>query len=307
MSGDNAEEVKLSDLYPGQDVAADYDGVVRQESVCTSWDGTKLYWQQWSPSEGEGRARVLLMHGYGEHSSRYSHVAVALVRAGFEVAALDARGHGKSGGKEAHVSAYDEYVLDLEKVLDEWSGAEPLIVVGHSNGGLISLRYALRRPERVAAFAVTSPFLGFKVHVPLWKETAGNVLSKLWPSFGLPSEIPPEKLTHRKDVSDLYKIDPLNRKIATSRWFTEAKSAQEDLLERAGSITHPVLMLVGGADEVADPDASVKVFEEVGSQDKELEVYDALYHEILNEVEWEDVMRRLLGWLDAQVSAGEGA
>ena len=295
-------DLDLSDIGPAQDVAGDYDGVKAWEhGELTSWDGTKLYWQRWS-GEGDRRGRVILMHGYGEHSSRYSHVAVALVRAGYDVAAIDARGHGKSGGKEAHVAMYDEYVLDLERFIDDveeqWGEEHgPIHVVGHSNGGLIALRYALRNPERVRSFAVTSPFCGFKVHVPGWKATAGRFLSKVVPAFGLPSEIPATALTHRPEVVSLYDRDPLNRKIATARWFTEVKAAQADLLERAGRITHPLLMLVGGSDQIADPEAAKRVYEKSGSKDRRIEVYDTLYHEILNEVEWEDVMRELLVWL----------
>ncbi len=305
----SAADVKLDDLFPGQPVEGEHEGVTREHGFMTSFDQTKLFWQRWSgpaleaiEDDRKRRGRVVLMHGYGEHSSRYSHVAVALVRAGYDVMAFDARGHGQSGGKDAFVAVYDEYVLDLEQAIDHmeerWDESHgPIDVVGHSNGGLIALRYALRRPDRVRAFVVTSPFLGFKVKVPAWKATAGNILSSLWPSFGLPSELPPSDLTHREDVVKQYAHDPLNRTIATSRWFTETKSAQRDLLERADRITHPVLMLVGGSDKIADPRAAQEVYHALGSSSRELEVYETLYHEILNEVEWEDVMRRLLGWL----------
>lgn len=310
-----AADVKLDDLFPGQPVEGDHEGVTREHGFFTSFDQTKLFWQRWSgapldaksfDTEGQTRrGRIIIMHGYGEHSSRYAHVAVALVRAGYDVMAFDARGHGHSGGKEAHVSVYDEYVLDLEQALDvmeETWGDErgPLDVVGHSNGGLIALRHALRRPDRVRAFVVTSPFCGFKVKVPAWKSSAGKVMSRVWPSFGLPSELPPSDLTHREDVIKQYANDPLNRSIATSRWFTETKSAQRDLLERAGKITHPLLMLVGGADRIADPSAAQNVYHALGSSERELEVYETLYHEILNEVEWEDVMRRMLAWIEAR-------
>ena len=243
------------------------------------------------------------MHGYGEHGGRYAHVGAALARSGREVTALDARGHGRSGGAEAHVERYDEYVLDLERALDELLGGDvasaPIDLLGHSNGGLIALRYALRRPRRVRSFVITSPFCGFKIKVPAWKAAAGNVLSRLKPTFGLPSEIPPHHLTHRQDVAELYGKDPLNRSIATSRWFTETKWAQRDLLERAATITHPVLMLVAGDDQVADPRAAEAVYEALErAEPREFEVYEELYHEILNEEPWEPVMRRVLRWLD---------
>lgn len=316
LTPEQIQGLDLSDLAPGEDIVASDDEVIYEDGFFTSYDGTKLFWQSWSGASEPRRGRIALMHGYGEHSSRYAHVGHALVRAGYDVMAFDARGHGRSDGKDAHVYMYDEYVLDLERlcgVLEERWGEErgPLFVLGHSNGGLIALRYALRRPKHVMGFMISSPMCGFKVKVPVWKEKVGGVMSKVWPTFGLPTELDPKHLTHLESVVKKYADDPLVKTIATARWFDEAKSAQADLKARAAKIDHPLLMLVGGSDEIVDPQAAQDIYYRLGSKSKEIEVYRPLFHEILNEESWGEITRRMITWLEQQrealgvVGAGE--
>jgi lysophospholipase len=276
--------------------------VAREKGYVKAKDGTDLFWYGWR-GEGRRRGRVAIMHGYGEHAGRYAHVAAALVEAGYDVAALDARGHGKSGGPDAHVDTYDDYVDDLvvfiDDVLEGWGDA-PLFVLGHSNGGLITLRYALRRPRKVTAFAVTSPMCAVAVKVPAWKSTAGRIMSRLWPTFAMPNDIPASLLTHDEHVCEVYAKDPLNRSVATSRWFVEMQIAQRDLVERAGLIKQPMFFAIGGSDQIVDPDAAVRVYHKLGGPDRDHEIYDDLYHEILNELEWKEVLGRILGWFEQQ-------
>lgn len=303
LNADAIANLPMDDLAPGKDQTAEDEAITHAQGFLTSWDGKRLFWQSWASTDAHARrARVALMHGYGEHSSRYAHVAAALVRAGYDVWAMDARGHGRSEGVDAHVALYDEYVLDFERLVDlideEWGTQTPLFVLGHSNGGLIALRYAMRRPEAVRAFVVTSPMCGLAVKVPLWKEKAGNLMSKLWPTFALPTDLPPGDLTHDPFVVEQYAKDPLVKSVATSRWFTEATQAQQDLARRAGRIQHPLLMLVAGADAIVSAPASQALFEDIGSEDRELGVYDKLFHEILNETQWAEITRRIITWME---------
>ena len=279
------------------------EDVEREEGFFESWDGTKLFWQSWSAPAAPARGQVTLIHGYGEHSSRYDHVAALLARAGYAVMAMDVRGHGRSAGPAAHVDRYDDYVRDVERLMlhqrKRWGKTRgPRFVLGHSNGGLIALRLALRRPEDVAGFVITSPLCGLTVKIPAWKERAGLILSRLRPTFGLPSDLHAEDLSHDAHVVEVYKRDPLNRTLATARWFTETTQAFHDLHERAELIRQPLLMLVAGTDRLVDAIQSQRVFERVGSQDRELGVYPDLYHELLNELSWDEIATRIVLWME---------
>jgi alpha-beta hydrolase superfamily lysophospholipase len=303
-SAEALAKLDWTDLAPARPCPR--DGVRHEQGFLAGHGGLELYWQSWEATDsGKRRGRVLLQHGYGEHSARYEHVGVALVRAGYDVMALDARGHGKSAGVPAHAARYDEYVDDLElakAALEARWDAErgPLYVLGHSNGGLIALRAMLRGWSGVAGYVVTSPMCGFAVQVPAWKRIAGDVMSKIWPTFALPTDLPPEHLTHDTHVVKAYAEDPLVRKVATARWFTEAKSAQADLMARAGQIKQPVLMCIAGSDQIVSPGAEEAVFAKIGSPDKTKQTYPALYHELLNEPDWPGILRAIILWMEAR-------
>ncbi|MFU8802678.1 MAG: lysophospholipase [Bradymonadaceae bacterium] len=291
----------ISDLAPAS--VAEDDDVSTESGYWITPDGIQLFWRSWAGEEATRRGCVALMHGYGEHSGRYSHVATALVRAGYNVMAIDARGHGRSTGIRAHVGRFHDYVSDLailkRKIEGRWPHL-PLFVFGHSNGGLIALRYALTHPTRVKGFIVTSPLCGIAVKVNPVKAFAGDVMSRLRPSFALPSGLAPEAVCKNPRVVEHYSSDPLVLSDATARWFTEVNATTDDTLARAREIDQPFLWLISGDDRVVDSACAERLFHKLGSRDRELEIYPDLYHEILNEEAWEDILRRIVSWMEAR-------
>lgn len=311
---DDPVHFDASGLAPARPVRD--DGIVRDEAFIDAFDDQRLFCQSWSPADGAPeRGAVALIHGYGEHSSRYGHVAAALVRAGYGVMAIDARGAGRSTGKRAFVADFEHYVRDyrtlVERARRRWPQV-PLFGLGHSNGGLTLLRYALSHPSaesELSGLVVTSPFLGFQIDVPTHKAAAARVMSRVWPSFSLPNDLDPADLSHDSRVVEAYEDDPLVVRVATARWFTEALRAQEDLRERADEIDHPSLFLVAGSDELADPSVADDIFHDLGAGDREMEVFPNLYHEILNEPNWTSIVDRMIEWmhrLAADESSGDG-
>lgn len=244
------------------------------------------------------RARVVLVHGYAEHVGRYAHVIDALTGAGFEVHALDLRGHGRSEGVRGHVLRFQDYLDDLDLFLAELPEAPlPLYLVGHSLGGLLSLRYVLHRPDAFAALAVSSPFLHPAADVPWLREAVANATSHLAPTLLTKSPVDARGLSHDPAIVEAYIADPLVFKTINARWFFQVREAQEEVLERAGEIRLPVLLLLGSADPIAQPERGRQVFERLGSQDKTLKVYDGFLHEVFNETGRERVIGDLVEWL----------
>lgn len=253
------------------------------------------------------RARVVLLHGYAEHVGRYPHVIGALTGAGYEVHALDLRGHGQSEGVRGHVLRFQDYLDDVDLFLaelpqDPLPRQLPRILVGHSLGGLLSLRYVLHRPETFAALAVSSPFLHPAAAVPWLREAVANATSHLAPTLLTKSPVDAKGLSRDPAIVEAYIADPLVFKTFNSRWFFEVREAQEEVLQRAGEIRLPALFLIGSADPIAQPERSREVFARLGSTDKTLKVYDGFLHEVLNEVGKERVVQDLVNWLDARGS-----
>jgi alpha-beta hydrolase superfamily lysophospholipase len=274
------------------------------ESVLQTSDGLTLTGEH--HLRPDCRAAVVIVHGYAEHTGRYTEVVSALGEAGYECHLLDLRGHGRSAGVRGYVGRFGDYLDDIdlflrrvEEVRTQVPGrAVPRILLGHSLGGLISLSYILRRPEAFTALAVSSPFLSPAMEVGALKAGLAAVASRLAPTYLMKSELASRWLSHDPAVVAAYEQDPLVFKTLSPHWFFQIREAQEEVLQRAGEIRLPALFLVGEADRIADPARSRQVYERLGSTQKQIVIYPGFFHEVLNEVERVRVVHDLLTWLN---------
>jgi alpha-beta hydrolase superfamily lysophospholipase len=262
----------------------------------------QLYWQAWDPDAP--RAMLVLVHGFDDHSGRYAHVAEHFAAHGFVAYTFDQAGHGKSGGPRGHVSRFDQYVEDLDRFIAfAWTQHAGLktFLLGHSQGGMVVLRYGLAHPERVHGIISSGAGLLVAMPTPAWKLALGKVLSNAAPTFSMANGIPIDRLTHDQQMLERTRRDPLRHGRATARWADEFFRAQKDTLNRAGYFDAPLLMLHGAADGIIAPDATRRFYEAARSTDKQMKLYDGMYHEILNEVGREQVLADIEQWLNAHL------
>ncbi|MBW2557625.1 MAG: lysophospholipase [Deltaproteobacteria bacterium] len=247
------------------------------------------------------KARMVIVHGLGEHSGRYGNVVERLLPEGISVWALDHRGHGQSEGRRGHISSFSQYLEDLRKLVeiarDGMAEDVKIFLLGHSLGGLISLRFAACFPEMMDGVIISSPSLGVTVDIPVVKAFAGKIMSTLWPTLSLSNELDASKISHDEEVVRAYVDDPLVNDQVSARWFTEFLSAMEAACCSATEIKVPLLMQLAGDDHLTNADTSETFFEGLGSGDKTLYVYEDLYHEIYNEKE--EQRKQVLDDLDA--------
>ena len=200
----------------------------------------------------------MIAHGYGEHGGAYRRVAEAIAeRADFDVIAVDFRGHGRSPGGRGFVRSYDDLVGDLRSTIgwarDHVRGVN-LFVLGHSNGGQVALRWVLENPEKISALVVSNPVLRVTVQVPPLKLKVGRFLARHAPWVTLQGRLDAEALTRDKEIQQEHRTDPLRHSRMSGPLFFGMIEGGAMLMERAGEIRTPVLLLVGGQDTVTDPE-----------------------------------------------------
>jgi len=265
--------------------------------------GTQIYYQTWTPPK-KPKAILVITHGIGEHSGRYTHVADYFIKRSFTVWACDLRGHGKSGGKRGHIDSFDDYLADVGQMIriakDHYPGIKTFLM-GHSLGGLIVSYYAEKRPGELNGLIASAPALREKMKVSPVKAFLGSTLSSIMPTFSTTTGLDPNLLSHDQEVVRKYVEDPLVHKVATARWFTEYRRAQDETMRSADKLTLPCLVIQGGADGIIDPAVASEFYKRIASSDKTLKVYDSFYHESLNEIGKETVLADIDGWLAARI------
>lgn len=151
-------------------------------------DGLTMLGRVWQTT-GTPKGIVNLVHGLGEHTGRYAHIAEALTKIGYNLIGFDLRGHGLSEGKRGHTPDYD-YIMDdvelfLEKSSEFFGSDQPHFLYGHSLGGTIVLNYALRRKPALKGVISTDPALRLSFEPPKLKLIMGKVMADLMPSFSM--------------------------------------------------------------------------------------------------------------------------
>jgi len=268
-------------------------------------DGTKIFYRQYQAKSE--RARMVIVHGLGEHSGRYGNVIERVLPKGFSFWVPDHRGHGQSGGKRGHILNFVQYLTDLRLTVElakkDKPGEIPCFLLGHSMGGLIALNFAQRYPELIDGVVASSPCLGMVIEIPPVKKVLGSFMSYVWPGLIMGNELDVSKISHDPDVVKAYENDPLVHDRVSARFFTELMAAMESVNQQASTLNVPLLMQVSGEDYLVNADSSKHFFEELTLQDKTLHVYEGLYHEIYNapEDQKERVLEDLEAWLDKQI------
>lgn len=260
-----------------------------------------LYGEVFVPP-GTPRGVVVITHGYAEHCGRYREVANVIVRAGWAALSYDVRGHGKSPGPRGFIDRFATYLDDFDAAIAAARAlvpdAAPTVLVGHSHGGLITLRALCGdRPPRAAAAVLSSPYLGLKLAVPAYRKVLGRLASRVAPGFAQPAPLRAEDLTHDPAKQAERVADKLCFDLATARWFTESSAAQDYVARHASRITVPTTWLVGGDDPIADPARTRRIASTVPNA-RYCDLA-GLRHEVFNETTRADVFAELTKTLAA--------
>ena len=255
------------------------DTVVKHTSDQFMGAGERLHLQAWLPAGPDleqlvERSEVIaLVHGYGDHGGRHTWFGEDMAARGYAVYAYDLRGHGLSTGTRGQVKRFDDYLDDTVIFLDEVRRRQPgvpVVLLGHSLGGLICARLAEERPCDVRALILSSPFFALTVQPEPLKLLGAKALSALWPGRDIGNTVMAADLSHDQTVVDAYVTDPLVHHVAPARWAAETLAAQDAAMAAAPRVTLPLLLLYGKEDQIADPAFAEAFFATVRSEDKKL-------------------------------------
>lgn len=268
-----------------------------ETELSSTTDGFTQLRRHW-PADSP-RASLLIVHGIGEHSGRYEHVGAFLAERGVDTLAYDQRGFGQSGGRRAFVKSFDQYLDDLEVLLTERRAlGVPVIVLGHSLGGLIVTTYLVSDRPQPDLAVISAPAL--EAEVPAWQKAVAPVLGRLLPKQHIPSKIESELLSRDVAVQQAYVDDPLVIAGATAGLGNELFTTMKSTAASLDRIRVPVYVLHGAEDRLVPPSASEALGRLPGVTRK---VWDGLRHECMNEPEQADVLGAIVEWIDQQLSS----
>ena len=274
-------------------------------------DGTSIRLRGWAPPHGiTRRGSILLVHGLGEHSARYAHVADRLVALGLEVRAYDLRGHGGSEGRRGGVPHADTLLDDLRAVFEDLRvaahGAPPFLL-GHSLGGAVAARAATGGWVEPRGLILSSPALR-PPPISRVQRALLRVARRLAPDLGAPNRLPLDKLSHDPGEVAAYRADALVHDRITPRLYDFLVDAGAAARRDAPRLNVPTLLLVAGADQLVDPAGAREFAAALAPGVGTLHWYDGLYHELFNEREPDRarVLGDLGAWLERRLALSAG-
>ena len=282
-------------------------------------DGTILRTRHWAStaSASHPAGTVLIVHGLAEHSGRWEHVGEQFAAEGFDAHAYDLRGHGASAGRRVHLDRFDQFYADLaERLLSVRSKdpGSPLVLYGHSMGGLIALGYVLRvaaglsgapgapgpptgRPLP-ALLVLSAPSLDSTL--PAWKLRLARVLGRFVPTLSIPNHIAGQLLSRDATVGERYHGDPLVLHAATTGFGALALAEQDWIRSSLGSLRLPTLVIHGADDALVPAAASAPLGDVTGVTRW---TYPGIRHELHNEPEGPRIVADVIAWIKAALPA----
>jgi acylglycerol lipase len=267
---------------------------------------TNIYVQSWRPAD-DPVGVVVIVPGFNEHGGRYEWVADQLKRHGMVTYAVDLRGRGRSEGERFFVQDFDDYVSDVDAAVSLARGREPglpVFLLGHSAGGVVACFYALQHGPDLAG--LISESFSFELPAPDLALAALKGLSHVAPHAHVVA-LKNADFSRDEVVVQSMNDDPLiAHEVQPAQTIAEMARASDRLKSLFPNITVPVLILHGTEDKVAKPSGSQHFYEQVGTADRTLKIYEGHVHDLLHDKGKETVFADIGQWIDNHVVSGAG-
>ena len=274
-----------------------------KESTIEGVGGLKIFTRSWQP-EGKARGVVVIVPGFNSHGGQYLWVGEQFAAKDLAAYAIDLRGRGRSEGERYFVEKIEDYTDDVATLVRTAKSENPelpVFVLGHSAGGVVSCIYALDHQSEIDGLICES--FAYDLPVP------GLILSLLKGFDYIAPHVHVYTLKNENFSRDPLFVDSMNNDplIKGESEPTQTARVMIDAATRLHRefplIKLPVLILHGTDDKATNPSGSQFFYDNAGSTDKTLKLYEGHYHDLLNDVDKEIVMADINDWIDAHVSA----
>jgi alpha-beta hydrolase superfamily lysophospholipase len=263
--------------------------------------GGQIFIRHWQPSD-TARANLVICHGVNSHGGQYVRAAGEFAQAGYAVTVLDLRGRGRSEGERFYVESIDDYVSDVSLAIDYAKAQQPDLptyLLGHSAGGVTAVTYALDYQDRIDGLVCES--FAFRVFAPDFALKLIEGASHIIPHVHV-LKLKMDDFSRDPEWVAQLKADPLTQgESQPVQTFAAFARAGERFERDFPKLKLPVLILHGTGDKATRPDGSQQFFNEAGSEDKTLKLYDEHAHDLLNDFGREQVMADINGWIDTHI------
>jgi alpha-beta hydrolase superfamily lysophospholipase len=274
-----------------------------KEEYIEGTGGMRIFTRSWQPA-GPARGVVVIVPGFNSHSGHYLWVAEQFVARQLAVYAVDLRGRGRSDGERFYLHSFADYVSDVSAIVQLAKKKEPglpIFLLGHSAGGVVACVFTLEHQTEIAGLICES--FAHQVPAPDFALAALKGLAHLAPHAHV-LKLKNEDFSRDPKWVETMNADPLiAQEVQPTQTVAELARADDRLKREFPRITLPVLILHGTADRATKPSGSQFFFETAGSTDKQLELYQGHYHDLLNDVGKEQVMADIERWVDTRLPA----
>ncbi|MBB6327436.1 alpha-beta hydrolase superfamily lysophospholipase [Algoriphagus iocasae] len=275
------------------------------ETAYKTHDGKELYLQAWMADVP--KAAMLLVHGLGEHSSRYLHLVEKLNEAGVSVFTFDGRGHGKSAKvkPDAFFESADDYLKDIDALFGKvksYSPGLPAFIYGHSMGGGLVAAYVLKYKPEAAGVVLSSPAIKEAEGTSKILIALSSMISKYFPKLKA-LKLDANKVSRIPEEVQKYLQDPfVYTEAIPARTGYELLQLMNYIQGNASEFNLPLLLIHGSDDGLTNPKGSELLFENAKSADKTLKIFPGGYHELINDLDRDEVMNLIVSWIEIRLA-----
>ncbi|WP_442595612.1 alpha/beta hydrolase [Neobacillus sp. D3-1R] len=237
-------------------------------------------------TEGEAKAVIVIVHGASEHHGRYGWLIEMWRSSGYHVIMGDLPGQGlTSRTRRGHIDSFDEYIFEVKDWIQSAYQFElPVFLVGHSMGGLVSIRLLQEERLNLAGVVLSSPCLGL-IHTPSkFLDVISHGINLIYPSLRMESGLTVDMATRNLEVREIDSNDTLYVTKMSVRWYRELVTAMKLAFDKNSVIQDvPMLVMQAGDDKIVNKNSVREWFNQAPLSEKRFKEWPEFYHEIFNE------------------------